>query len=76
MGERFNGGRLASYALVHGWSTNAADNVLMQWAVDHDSIVLTHDLDFGAMLVATQDAKPSVVQVRTKTYFLPISVTC
>jgi predicted nuclease of predicted toxin-antitoxin system len=29
-----------------------------------DRIVLTHDLDFGAILAATQGTKPSVVQIR------------
>jgi predicted nuclease of predicted toxin-antitoxin system len=28
--------------------------------------VLTHDLDFGAILAATQGAKPSVVQIRSE----------
>jgi predicted nuclease of predicted toxin-antitoxin system len=27
-------------------------------------VVITHDLDFGAMLAATQGEKPSVVQIR------------
>jgi predicted nuclease of predicted toxin-antitoxin system len=27
-------------------------------------VVLTHDLDFGAILAATQGDKPSVVQIR------------
>lgn len=29
-------------------------------------VVLTHDLDFGAMLAATQATGPSVAQVRTQ----------
>jgi predicted nuclease of predicted toxin-antitoxin system len=37
----------------------------MDWATAHGYIVLTHDLDFGAMLVATQAQGPSVIQVRT-----------
>ncbi len=28
-------------------------------------VVLTHDLDFGAILAATQGEKPSVVQIRS-----------
>jgi predicted nuclease of predicted toxin-antitoxin system len=28
--------------------------------------VLTHDLDFGAILAATQGTKPSVVQIRSE----------
>ncbi len=45
---------------------DAPDEVLMQWAFQNNAIVLTHDLDFGAMLTATRAAKPSVVQVRTQ----------
>jgi len=29
-------------------------------------VVLTHDLDFSAILTATQGRKPSVVQIRAK----------
>lgn len=29
-------------------------------------VVLTHDLDFGAILAATQGAKPSVVPIRAE----------
>jgi predicted nuclease of predicted toxin-antitoxin system len=58
----------AGFEAVH-WSTvgapNAPDRELMSYAVAHDCVVLTHDLDFGAILAATQGAKPSVVQVRS-----------
>jgi predicted nuclease of predicted toxin-antitoxin system len=43
---------------------SAADRVLVEWAAAHDRIVLTADLDFGAILAATQRRRPSVVQVR------------
>jgi predicted nuclease of predicted toxin-antitoxin system len=33
-------------------------------ASEHGRVVLTADLDFGAILAATQDTRPSVVQVR------------
>lgn len=36
----------------------------MQWAVDNDHIVFTHDLDFGHLLAATNASGPSVVQIR------------
>src|SRR5688572_27638106 len=53
---------------VH-WSdvgdASAPDHEIMQWALAEDRVVLTHDLDFGAMLAATQASGPSVVQVRT-----------
>jgi predicted nuclease of predicted toxin-antitoxin system len=36
----------------------------MAYAKLHGRIVLTHDLDFSAILAATKGDKPSVVQVR------------
>lgn len=36
----------------------------MGYARTHDYVVLTHDLDFGTILAATQGDKPSVVQIR------------
>jgi predicted nuclease of predicted toxin-antitoxin system len=54
---------------VH-WSAvgdaRATDNVIMEWAKVNDYIVFTNDLDFGAMLAATQAETPSVIQVRTQ----------
>jgi len=38
----------------------------MPWAVDNGHVVLTHDLDFGAILAATKAEGPSVVQIRTQ----------
>ena len=50
------------------WSTlgakNAPDPEIMTYAGVHDYVVLTHDLDFGAILAATHGEKPSVVQIR------------
>ena len=52
---------------VH-WSVvgkiNAPDTEIMAYAMSNDCIVLTHDLDFSAILAATQGEKPSVVQIR------------
>jgi predicted nuclease of predicted toxin-antitoxin system len=57
----------ANIAAVH-WSNagahNASDSEIMDYARANGYIVLTHDLDFGAILAATQGAKPSVVQIR------------
>lgn len=54
---------------VH-WSqvgiASAPDYEVMQWALGEQRIVLTHDLDYGAMLAATRASGPSVVQVRTQ----------
>ena len=45
---------------------DAQDHVILKWAKDNDFIVFTHDLDFGALLAASKDAGPSVIQVRTQ----------
>lgn len=45
---------------------NAPDSEIMAYAKATDSVVLTHDLDFGAMLAATHGEKPSVVQIRAE----------
>ncbi len=45
---------------------NAPDSEIMAYARAHDYVVLTHDLDFGAILVATHGEKPSVVQIRAE----------
>jgi len=43
----------------------AEDIELMRWAAAAGYVVLTADLDFGAILAATGDRRPSVVQVRS-----------
>jgi predicted nuclease of predicted toxin-antitoxin system len=43
---------------------NAPDVEIMRHAADNDFIVLTQDLDFGAMLAASMARNPSVVQIR------------
>jgi predicted nuclease of predicted toxin-antitoxin system len=58
----------AGFEAVH-WSKvgpgDAHDSDVMQWAAKHDYIVLTSDLDFGAILAATQGLRPSVLQLRS-----------
>jgi predicted nuclease of predicted toxin-antitoxin system len=44
----------------------AADRVLLRWARDNDYVVFTHDLDFGALLAGSGDARPSVIQLRSQ----------
>lgn len=46
-------------------AATAPDAEIMAFAKTHDYVVLTHDLDFSAILAATQGAKPSVVQIRS-----------
>ena len=38
----------------------------MKWAANSEHVVLTHDLDFGALLALTHAAGPSVVLVRDR----------
>jgi predicted nuclease of predicted toxin-antitoxin system len=44
---------------------DAHDDELMRWAAEHDHVVVTSDLDFGAILAATKDRGPSVLQLRS-----------
>ncbi|AKJ26852.1 DUF5615 family PIN-like protein [Caldimonas brevitalea] len=50
------------------WSTvgakNASDSAIMAYALANEFVVLTHDLDFSAILAANKGRKPSVVQIR------------
>lgn len=59
--------RRHGYVAAH-WSAfgppDAADTVIMAYARLNDFVVLTHDLDFGAILAATNWERPSVVQLR------------
>ena len=59
----------------HGWlavhwaavgDPREGDRVIMDWAVRHEYIVFTHDLDFGTMLALSHAIGPSVLQVRAK----------
>jgi predicted nuclease of predicted toxin-antitoxin system len=43
---------------------NAPDSEVMAYAATRGYVVLTHDLDFGAILAVTHGEKPSVVQIR------------
>ena len=57
------------YPAVH-WSTvgdpRASDRDIMIWAADHNHVLFTHDLDFGAMLALSHADGPSVIQVRAE----------
>jgi predicted nuclease of predicted toxin-antitoxin system len=44
----------------------ATDRSIMKWARSNGYIVFTHDLDFGAILAATQASGPSVIQIRAE----------
>jgi predicted nuclease of predicted toxin-antitoxin system len=61
--------RYSGVEAVH-WSAfgkgNAPDAEIMAYAIANDYIVLTHDLDFSAILAVTHGEKPSVVQIRAE----------
>jgi predicted nuclease of predicted toxin-antitoxin system len=44
----------------------ASDRVVLAWARDHQHILFTHDLDFGAVLASSNVAAPSVIQLRAR----------
>ena len=54
---------------VH-WSTvddpRASDRTIMARALTNEYVVITHVLDFGALLAATSARGPSVIQVRAQ----------
>jgi len=57
----------AGFQAVH-WSDvgsrGAPDDELMRWAAEKNYVVITADLDLGAILAATEWSRPSVVQLR------------
>ena len=61
--------RSAGFEAVH-WSAigpvNATDKSIMDWALENNHVIFTHDLDFSAILSATNAKSPSVFQVRTQ----------
>lgn len=57
----------AGFAATHGSTLGAMDapeTEIMRYALEQDGVVLTHDLDFGAILAATHGKKPSVGPIR------------
>ena len=57
------------YEATH-WSKigtiTAPDTEIMEWARRNGYVVFTHDLDFSALLYATNAIAPSVIQLRTE----------
>jgi predicted nuclease of predicted toxin-antitoxin system len=45
---------------------DAKDSEILAWAVENNAAVLTCDLDFGAILAASQACTPSVLQIRAR----------
>jgi len=57
----------SGFEAVH-WSTigpaEASDAILLDWAAVNGHVVLTSDLDFGAILAAAKARRPSVLLLR------------
>jgi len=47
-------------------AASATDEEILAWCASHDHVLFTNDLDFGAILAASRDRTPSVVQMRTE----------
>ena len=47
-------------------AATAPDREILAWAKSLTHVVLTHDLDFGAILAVTNAAGPSVIQIRSQ----------
>lgn len=48
----------------HVGDPRALDDVIIEWAFNEGRVILTHDLDFNALLYNSNGAGPSVVIVR------------
>lgn len=61
--------RRENWEAVH-WSpvgdSAATDAEILHWAAESESIIFTHDLDFGALLASSTHRKPSVIQLRSQ----------
>ena len=53
----------------------AIDEEIMTYAKETSSIVVTHDLDFTAILCATQSYRPSIIQIRKQGLDLNVLAT-
>jgi predicted nuclease of predicted toxin-antitoxin system len=61
--------REAGFEAAH-WSAvgdpGAPDRTLLSWARSNGHVLLTHDLDFGAILAVSGSSGPSVLQLRAR----------
>lgn len=65
------------FEAVH-WSVigapTAPDDEILVWGRDHDFVIVTNDLDFSAILAATDGRAPSVVQIRMQDLLSDVAV--
>lgn len=45
---------------------DASDRQILEYALENNLVVFTHDLDFGNILAVTSANAPSVIQIRTE----------
>lgn len=59
----------SEYYKIKHWSrigdSDTPDELILQWAKERKHVILTNDLDFGAILAATHLYSPSVFQIRS-----------
>jgi predicted nuclease of predicted toxin-antitoxin system len=62
------------HSVLH-WSEvgdeRAPDFTILRWARDHGRVLVTHDLDFAAILADTDATAPSVIQDRVQDLLAP-----
>ena len=62
----------AGFECAH-WSKigdpKSPDVLIFQWSAQNGFVIYTNDLDFGAILAATNAKFPSVIQIRTQNLF-------
>lgn len=59
----------AGHDAVHWWQVGdprVLDASIAQWARQNGCVILTHDLDFGDLLFASNEHAPSVIIVRER----------
>lgn len=59
----------SKYCEIKHWSrigdADTPDDKILHWAKENSHVILTNDLDFGAILAATHLDSPSVFQIRS-----------
>ena len=60
----------SGYCEIKHWSrigdSDTPDEFILHWAKENRHVILTNDLDFGAILAATHFESPSVFQIRSQ----------
>jgi predicted nuclease of predicted toxin-antitoxin system len=75
LGRPTDATRVGGPPLVDGRRTNGARREILTWAREHQFVLITNDLDFSAILAATFEQTPSVVQVRTQDLLSEVAVS-